>query len=77
MLKINWDLGKLWRGGLGLGQSLKKWCFYCVYCENMATQKSFHKQESNLEFVLNAYKCTANQKTIAAGIKKATFGKCC
>ena len=49
MLKINWDLGKLWRGGLGLGQSLKKRCFYCVYCENMATQKSFHKQESNLE----------------------------
>ena len=39
MLKINWDLRKLWRGGLGLGQSLKKRCFYFVYCENMATQK--------------------------------------
>ena len=33
-------------------------------------KKSFHKQEINLVFVFNAYKCTANQKNIAAGIMK-------
>ena len=50
MVKINCDLGELWRR---VGRKSKKlWCLYCVYSDNMNYAKNFQKQQSNVTFII-------------------------
>ena len=50
MVKINCDLGELWRR---VGRKSKKlWCLYCVYSDNMNHAKNFQKQQSNVTFII-------------------------